>query len=189
MLLVHLGCCSAQAGVMSESGPGSPDKTLGRTLNPPWGFLYLQNRSTRSHLPALQWGPHGKHPPAVSLCCVNWDTKSFSKSAFLSLHVKLSPGHVENHNCRSIFFLILEKQKKKKERKPACVFNALKALLVSWYSFFDIRFFTQLHRQADNCCVNLVHPAYFKHFLIPLKTLKIIFNILKIIFFFSSKNK
>lgn len=167
MLLVHLGCCSAQAGVMSESGPGSPDKTLGRTLNPPWGFLYLQNKSTRSHLPALQWGPHGKHPPAVSLCCVNWDTKSFSKGVFLSakllsLLVKLSPGLVENHNCRSIFFLILEKQKKKKKRKKACLCFQCSESIASVLVFF--LWYQILHSYTGKRTI-VVLTLFIQHFL------------------------
>lgn len=105
MPLAHLRCCSAQSGVMSESGPRSLNKTLDRMLSPPgpWGFLYLHN--TSNHCEDL----HVRHPPAVALCWVLTGTETFSKSDFLSAHpihllsvfVKLSPGSVENHDCRS----------------------------------------------------------------------------------------
>lgn len=70
----------------------------------PWGFLYLHNTYNRCE------DLHVRHPLAGSpLLGANWDTETFSKSDFLSAHpihllsvfVKLSPGSVENHDCRS----------------------------------------------------------------------------------------
>lgn len=94
MPLEHLRCCFAQAGVMSESGPGSPNKPLDRVLNPPgpWGFLYLHNTSNRCE------DLHVRHPPAVALSWVLTGTQRPSLRVTFSLPTS-PPFSLFTWNC------------------------------------------------------------------------------------------